>query len=84
MYADRKKIPLEHVVVDLKHSRDYRDDCAGCDEKPMQIDVLERELTLQGSLSEAESARLLQIADRCPVHRTLHNHLQVRTVLLDA
>jgi putative redox protein len=49
----------------------------------MQIDVLERKLTLQGALSEQERARLLEIADRCPVHRTLHNHLQVRTELVD-
>ena len=83
MYAGRKKIPLEHVVVALKHSRDYQNDCQGCEEKGAQIDVLEREITLQGSLSEEERARLLEIADRCPVHRTLHNHLQVRTVLVD-
>jgi uncharacterized OsmC-like protein len=50
----------------------------------LQIDVLERELTLQGALTVADKERLLQIADRCPVHRTLHNHLQVRTVLVDA
>lgn len=83
MYAARKKIPLDHVAVELKHSRDYLKDCEGCEEKPMQIDVLEREIILQGSLSEEERERLLQIADRCPVHRTLHNHLQVRTVLVD-
>ena len=83
MYAARKKLPLEHVVVELKHSRDYLEDCEGCEEKPSQIDVLERELTLQGALTEADRERLLQIADRCPVHRTLHNHLQVRTVLVD-
>ena len=71
-------------MVELKHSRDYLEDCEHCDDKPMQIDVLERELTLQGSLSEAERERLLQIADRCPVHRTLHNHLQVRTILQEA
>ena len=47
----------------------------------MQIDVLEREVTLRGDLSEAQRARLLQIADRCPVHRTLHGVLEVRTVL---
>jgi uncharacterized OsmC-like protein/alpha/beta superfamily hydrolase len=83
MYATRKKLPLENVVVELQHSRDYLEDCENCEEKPMQIDVLERTLTLQGSLSEEERARLLQIADRCPVHRTLHNNLQVRTVLVD-
>jgi uncharacterized OsmC-like protein/pimeloyl-ACP methyl ester carboxylesterase len=83
MYAGRKKISLDHVVVELKHSRDYLHDCEGCEDKGAQIDVLEREITLQGSLSEQERARLLEIADRCPVHRTLHNHLQVRTILMD-
>jgi putative redox protein len=83
MYATHKKLALDHVVVELKHSRDYLEDCEGCEDKPMQIDVLERKLTLQGALSEQERARLLEIADRCPVHRTLHNHLQVRTELVD-
>ena len=82
MYATRKKMPLEHVVVELKHSRDYQKDCEGCEEQGAQIDVLAREITLQGSLSGEQRARLLEIADRCPVHRTLHNHLQVRTVLV--
>lgn len=81
MYAARKRMPLEHVVVELKHSRDYLEDCEGCEEKPVQIDVLERELTLRGALSQEEKERLLEIADRCPVHRTLHNNLQVRTIL---
>ncbi|CAA0081811.1 Uncharacterised protein [Halioglobus japonicus] len=85
MYAGRKKIPLDHVVVELKHGRDYLHDCEGCEQdKGTQIDVLQREITLQGALSEEERARLLEIADRCPVHRTLHNHLQVRTVLVDS
>jgi uncharacterized OsmC-like protein/pimeloyl-ACP methyl ester carboxylesterase len=84
LYAARKKIPLDHVVVELKHSRDYLKDCKDCEEKGAQIDVLEREITLRGSLSAEERARLLEIADRCPVHRTLHNHLQVRTVLVDS
>lgn len=83
MYAGRKKMSLDHVVVALKHSRDYLHDCQGCEDKGAQIDVLEREITLQGSLSEQERVRLLEIADRCPVHRTLHNHLQVRTILTD-
>jgi putative redox protein len=81
LYATRKKIPLDHVVVELKHGNDYLKDCEGCEEEPRQIDVLEREITLQGQLSQDERARLLEIANRCPVHRTLHNHLQVRTVL---
>ncbi len=82
--AARKKIPLDHVVVELKHSQDYLKDCEDCKEKGAHIDVLEREITLRGSLSAEERARLLEIADRCPVHRTLYNSLRVRTVLVDS
>ena len=61
----------------------YHEDCEGCDEKPRKIEVIEREVTLEGDLSEAERERLLEIADRCPVHRTLHSELQVKTRLVD-
>jgi uncharacterized OsmC-like protein/alpha/beta superfamily hydrolase len=81
MYADRKSLSLEHVIVNLMHRRDYIEDCQNCDEEPRKIEVLERTITLQGDLTEEQRQRLLQIADRCPVHRTLHNDLQVKTVL---
>ena len=81
MYATHKSLPLEHVAVDLRHARDYFEDCQGCDEQPMKIEVLERVVTLRGDLTDQQRQRLLQIADRCPVHRTLHNDLQVKTVL---
>jgi putative redox protein len=81
MYATRKSLPLEHVKVELRHGRDYHRDCQDCDEKTGKIEVIEREIALAGPLSEPERERLLQIADRCPVHRTLHSELQVRTYL---
>jgi uncharacterized OsmC-like protein len=81
MYAGRKSLPLEHVAVELRHSRDYIEDSEGCEDKPKQIDVLERQVTLSGDLSDEQRQRLLQIADRCPVHRTLHGTVEVRTVL---
>ena len=77
-------MPLEHVTVDLRHSRDYDKDCQVCDDKPMQIEVLERVVTLEGDLTDEQRQRLMQIADRCPVHRTLHGELQVKTVPGDA
>ena len=83
MYASRKELPLEHVTVELAHSRNYLEDCEGCDEKPTQIEVLERRIDLRGDLSEPQRKRLLEIADRCPVHRSLEGQLQVRTSLLD-
>ena len=80
MYASRKSLPLDHVRVELKHSRDYNKDCAGCDEKPVQIEVIDRTVTIVGDLSDEQRDRLLQIADRCPVHRTLHSELRVNTI----
>ncbi len=82
MYAGRKDLPLDHVRVELRHGRDYFKDCEHCeDEEPRQIQVIERELTLQGQLSAEQRQRLLEIADRCPVHRTLHSELHVNTHL---
>ena len=83
MYAEHKSLPLEHVAVDLRHSRDYIEDCRGCEGQNMKIEILERVVTLRGDLSDEQRQRLLQIADRCPVHRTLHGELEVRTVLGD-
>ena len=81
MYADHKSIPLEHVVVELQHSRDHYKDCEGCEESSMKIEVLQRIVTLRGDLSNEQRQRLLEIADRCPVHRTLHGELRVATEL---
>ena len=81
MYAQRKSLPLANVKVELKHSRDYHKDCETCDEQPRKIEIIERVVTLEGDLGAAEHQRLLEIADRCPVHRTLHSALQVKTRL---
>ena len=81
MYADRKSLALKSVKVELRHSRDHLQDCAHCDEEPRKIELIERLVTLDGELDEAARKRLLEIADRCPVHRTLHGELQVNTIL---
>ena len=83
MYADHKSLPLENVKVELKHSRDYHKDCEGCDEQPARIEIIDRVVSLTGDLTAAQRDRLLQIADRCPVHRTLHSELQVQTTSLE-
>jgi putative redox protein len=84
MYADHKKLPLDHVQVGLRHSREHVRDCEHCeDEEPRQIQVIERVLTLRGELDDTQRARLLQIAERCPVHRTLHSELHVNTLLTE-
>lgn len=81
MYANRKKWPLENIGINLYHERSYNKDCQQCDEAPQQIDYLNREITLEGDLDNEQREKLLEIADKCPVHKTLHEHLVVNTKL---
>lgn len=77
MYADLKKIPLEGVHVRLRHAKIHAVDCAQCETKEGKIDRIEREIELLGPLTDEQRARLMEIADRCPVHRTLTSEIQV-------
>jgi len=77
MYARRKKWPLEGVEVRVSHHRDYARDCQECDERPMQIDHIERLIALRGDLDDTQRQRLLEIAEKCPVHRTLTGTIQI-------
>jgi len=81
MYAEQKKWPLEHVTVDLKHDKVHAADCAECETREGRIDRIERVLTLEGDLDDAQRARLLEIANKCPVHRTLHSEVWIPTTL---
>lgn len=81
MYASRKQWPLEHVSVELAHSRTHANDCAACDESTEHLQLIERTITLTGDLDDAQRAALLAIADKCPVHRTLHGGVLVTTTL---
>jgi putative redox protein len=81
MYADRKKWPLKGVVVRLKHRKVHKEDCQDCDVKSRKIDLIEREIELLGSLSRQQRDRLLEIADRCPVHRTLRSETLIESRL---
>jgi len=83
IYANLKKIPLEHVEVSLSHERNYLEDAGQVEEQNSQIEALVRKVQLIGSLSDSDKSRLMKIADRCPVHRTLHNNPQVVTTLVD-
>ncbi|MEH6591799.1 MAG: bifunctional alpha/beta hydrolase/OsmC family protein [Halioglobus sp.] len=83
MYANRKKIALDSVSVELRHSREHAADCHDCESEPKKIDVLEKWVSLKGTLSDQERSRLLEIADRCPVHQTLHGELDIRTTAID-
>lgn len=79
MYAERKGLKLEKVRTVLHHEKIHADDCADCETKSGKLDKITRTLTLYGDLSAAERARLLEIADMCPVHRTLHNKVVIET-----
>ncbi len=82
MYANRKKWPVENVTVTLSHSRDHGEDCEECDAEHPQIDVIKRTVKIEGDLDQEQRSRLLEIADRCPVHKTLHGKIDVRTTAI--
>jgi putative redox protein len=81
MYARRKGWPLEGAEVRLRHSRVYNQDCADCEDKNALIERVDRSLRLIGPLSSEQRHRLLEIADKCPVHRTLTAGVEIRTAL---
>jgi putative redox protein len=81
MYADRKEWPLHAVEARLEHSKIHCEDCGDAENPRSRIDHFQREITLEGPLDEDQRRRLLEIADRCPVHRTLHSTVQVTTTL---
>jgi uncharacterized OsmC-like protein len=80
LYADRKQLPLTRTEVRLRHERIYATDCAECETKAGMIDRIERAITLEGDLNAEQRARLMEIADKCPVHRTLKSEVDIRTV----
>lgn len=81
MYADRKQWPLKSVTVESSHDRIHARDCADCESSGGWVDRIERRIDLRGELDETQRQRLLEIAERCPVHRTLHSEVIVKTVL---
>ncbi|MCS5711275.1 OsmC family protein [Candidatus Berkiella aquae] len=83
MFADLKKIPLEKVSVKLQHEKKYATDCAECENSTAKIDHIERSITLTGNLSQEQREKLLEIANKCPVHRTLTSKIIITTKLND-
>jgi putative redox protein len=79
LYAEHKKLPLERVSVRLQHDKIHAADCESCETKVGKIDRIDRVIAFEGTLTDAERARLLEIADKCPVHRTLTSEVQIRT-----
>ena len=81
LYARRKQWPLDGVTVRLTHSKIHAADCADCETREGKLDQIESELTLSGTLTQDQRARLLEIAEKCPVHRTLTSEIKIRTRL---
>jgi putative redox protein len=82
LYARRKGWPLRGVTVRLRHSRIHADDCAECETRQGLLDRIESEIALDGALDEEQRARVLEIAAKCPVHRTLTSEINIRTTLV--
>ena len=81
LYARRKQLPLTRVAVRLRHSRIHAEDCADCETKVGFIDRIEREIVLEGSLNEDQRKRMMEIANMCPVHKTLTSEISIVTQL---
>jgi putative redox protein len=79
MYAARKQWPLKSLVVSLTHEKVYAKDCAGGDGKEATLDLIKREIVFIGELTDEQRRRLLEVADRCPVHRTLTSGVRIET-----
>ncbi len=84
MYANFKKIGLRSATVRVRHGKVHAEDCVDCETKDGKIDEFQRVLELDGDLTDEQRQRMLEIADRCPVHRTLHSEAKVRTALADS
>lgn len=83
MYADRKQWDLKEVRVHLQHEKTYTEDSVDAENKNTKIDTIERQIELFGDLNDTQRTRLLEIADKCPVHKTLHNKVHITTVLVN-
>ena len=81
MYADRKGWPLDRVQVTLRHSRIHAKDCADCQSSTGFVSRIDRDIQLSGDLDDSQRQRLLQIAERCPVHQTMTNEVRIATSL---
>ena len=81
MYVRRKKWPLINVETHVNHNKTHAEDCNNCDRNTAKIDLFEREIILEGNLDEEQQKKVLEIANKCPVHRTLHNKIEINTRL---
>jgi uncharacterized OsmC-like protein len=79
LYADRKSLPLERVTVTLTHNKIHAEDCAECETQEGLLDQIDRVITMDGALEPEQRQRLMEIADKCPVHRTLKSEIRILT-----
>jgi putative redox protein len=82
LYAQRKGIDLQRITVRLQHSRIHAEDCKDCETKQGYLDRIDRQIELAGNLDDAQKQRLLEIAEHCPVHKTLESEINIRTSLV--
>jgi putative redox protein len=82
LYAERKGIPAERFSVRLSHRKVHAQDCADCETRDGRIDEITREISIEGDLPEAARDRLMEIADKCPVHQTLTHEVKIRSRLV--
>jgi len=83
LYADRKSLPLERTTVTLRHSKIHAQDCAECETKEGMLDQIERVIAMEGELDAEQRKKLMEIADKCPVHRTLTSEIRIVTRAAD-
>ncbi len=81
MYADRKNWDLKEVLIQLDHKKDYAKDCDKCESKDSKIDYIDRHIELSGDLTEDQREKLIEIAEKCPVHRTIKSEVKINTLL---
>ena len=81
MYADRKGLPLDSIIVRLRHEKIHAEDCQDCEDPRSKIDFIEREIELNGDLDQPARQKILQIANRCPVHKTLESRSRIASKL---
>lgn len=79
MYARRKGWPLEEVSVNLRHSKKHASDCANCEKKEALLDRIDLDIRFVGKLTAEQRTKLLEIANKCPVHKTLTSKIQIET-----
>ena len=81
MYADIKKWPIENVEVKLTHDKVHAADCGDCETSKGKVDEIRRRVHVTGDLTEEQRSRILEIADKCPVHKTLHSEVKIHSEL---